>query len=92
MSENWALRKRPPRLERRFEFSNYEETRDFLDRAAELAEREGYYPDMGFSRTHVNITLYPQDEGDEVGESLMRYASLIDALVPTARRTNESAE
>ena len=83
MSENWSLRKRPARLERRIEFSDYNETREFLDQAAEVAEREGYYPDMSFGRTHVSITLYPQNEGDEVNDDLMRYAKLLDALVPT---------
>lgn len=89
MSENWSLRKRPARLERRIEFSDYNETREFLDKAAEIAEREGYYPDMSFGRTHVSITLYPQIEGDEVSDDLKRYAKLLDALVPDSGLTDE---
>jgi len=88
MSENWVRRKRPARLERRIEFSDYEETRDFLERAADLAESQGYYPDMSFGRTHVSITLQPQDDSEEVSEELVRYAQLMDALVPQARLTN----
>ena len=88
MSENWSLRKRPARLERRIEFSDYNETRDFLDKAAEVAEREGYYPDMSFGRTHVSITLYPQNEGDEVNDDLKRYAKLLDVLVSDSGSTN----
>lgn len=85
MSEHWVERKRPARLERRIEFADYEETREFLDRAADLAEQRGYYPDMSFSRTHVSITLQPQNEGDEVGEELLQYAKLLDALVAPAQ-------
>jgi pterin-4a-carbinolamine dehydratase len=85
MSDNWVIRKRPARLERRIEFSDYEQTRDFLDRAATLAESQGYYPDMSFGRTHVCITLNPQSEADEVSEELLRYAHLMDALLPAAR-------
>jgi len=88
MSENWVLRKRPARLERRIEFSDYEQIREFLDRTAELSESQGYYPDMSFSRTHVSITLQPQDDSDEVGDELMRYAQLVDVLVPEARNSN----
>lgn len=87
MSEHWVVRKRPARLERRFEFSDYEETRTFLDRAAELAERHGYYPDMSFSRTHVSITLQPTDESGELNDELLQYARLMDALVPVAELT-----
>lgn len=88
MSENWVIRKRPARLERRIEFSDYEETRTFLDRAADLAKEQGNYPDMSFSRTQVSITLYPQNEALEVGEDLLRYATLIDELAPAAHQTH----
>lgn len=82
MSTNWVTRKRPARLERRFEFADYEATREFLDRAAELSESRGHYPDMNFSRTHVSITLRPEEDSDEVSEAMLEYAQLIDALVP----------
>lgn len=88
MSQNWKARTRPARLERRVEFSDFEETRDFLDRAAELAKSHGNYPDMSFGRTYVSITLYPDSETDEVSDELRRYASLIDALLPPAQATH----
>jgi len=88
MSENWVTRKRPARLERRIEFSDYEETREFLDRAADLSEKEGYYPDMSFGRTHVSVTLRPEDDSDEVNEAMLKYAHLMDVLVPAARLTH----
>jgi hypothetical protein len=36
-------------LERRYEFPDYPRLRDFLDRAAELSEREGLYPGLGLA-------------------------------------------
>lgn len=89
MSDNWVIRKRPARLEGRFEFSEYEETRVFLDRAAELAESEGYYPDMSFGRTHVSITLQPEEDAEEVPESIWRYARLVDELLPATQQTKD---
>lgn len=82
MNKNWVVRTRPARLERRIEFTDYEETRDFLDRAAALAESHGNYPDMSFGRTYVSITLYPGSETDQVDDELQRYAGLIDELLP----------
>ncbi len=91
MSDNWKVRKRPVRLERRFEFESYDETRDFLDLAAELAEQEGYYPDMSFGRTHVSMTLQSEEEEDEVNEKIVRYAKMLDELVPPAPRTIDTS-
>ncbi len=85
MSSDWFTRKKPAQLERRIEFSDYQQTRDFLERAAELAESEGYYPDMGFGRTYVSITLCPKDDKGEVNEDMRRYAGLLDELVLAAR-------
>lgn len=80
MSETWQVRKRPARLEGRFEFSDYTATRDFLDRLGELSERENRYPNLGFGRTYVNITLDTGDDADEVDEATWRIARLIDEL------------
>ena len=38
MSQQWQERNRPQRLERRYQFADYTALRDFLDRAAELAD------------------------------------------------------
>ncbi len=82
MSSDWFTRKKPAQLERRIEFSDYQQTRDFLERVAELSESEGYYPDMSFGRTHVSITLRSEDDVDEVNEDMLRYARQVDQLIP----------
>ena len=61
MSQAWVERKRPLRLEKRYEFDSYEILRDFLDRAAELSENQGLYPDMGFGKDYVNMTIHSDD-------------------------------
>jgi len=89
MSSNWLTRKKPARLERRIEFSDYEQTREFLEKAADLAESEGYYPDMSFGRTHVSIVIDHEDDGgQEISERMLRYAQLLDELVPTEKLIN----
>ena len=61
----WEERKRPIRLEKRFEFDDYHATRNFLDRLGELSEAKKIFPDISFGKTYVNITLRPQSEDDD---------------------------
>jgi len=81
MKNGWKERQRPNRLENQYQFGDYEELRGFLDRAAELSEREDFYPDMGFGKDYVNITIH-MDEGEtEIGDSQRKFAQELDALV-----------
>lgn len=45
----------------RFEFSDYNQLRRFLDRLAELSKSEGFYPNINFGKTYANISI--DDEG-----------------------------
>jgi pterin-4a-carbinolamine dehydratase len=80
MSQQWQERARPERLERRYQFVDYESLRDFLDRAAALSEREGLYPDMGFGRDYVNMTIHCSEEDNTLGDQQRRLAQELDAL------------
>ncbi len=80
MNEKWRERERPNRLEKRYGFADYEALRDFLDRAAELSEREGLYPDMGFGRDYVNITIHVAEGADELAPAQRDFAEQLDAL------------
>ena len=79
MTEPWQERKRPARLERRYEFASYDQLRDFLDQAAEVSEEMGYFPDMAFGRKHVSVTITAED-GGEVTDHLRLFAGRLDAL------------
>jgi 4a-hydroxytetrahydrobiopterin dehydratase len=80
MSNQWQERIRPVRLERRYEFADYNSLRDFLDRAAEISEREGLFPDMGFGRDYVNVTIHTDQNSEVLGESQRRLAAELEAL------------
>lgn len=80
MSNQWQERIRPVRLERRYEFPDYATLRDFLDRAAEVSEREGLFPDMGFGRDYVNVTIHTDVGSDVLGDSQRCLATELDAL------------
>ncbi len=87
MNHNWQERSRPARLERRSEFDNYQALRDFLDRAADLSEREGLYPDMGFGRDYVNMTIRADEGSNAPSEKQRRFAQLLDELCPQGAPT-----
>ena len=78
----WNKRSRPERLERRFEFSTYEQTRDFLDRLGDLCELRKRFPDISFGKNYVNLTLRPdsEEEDSNLTESENGFASEIDNL------------
>ena len=80
MSNQWQERSRPLRMERRYEFPDYYSLRNFLDRAAEVSEREGLFPDMGFGRDYVNITIHSDENAGELGETQRRLAVAYDDL------------
>jgi len=80
VSAQWRERKRPLCLEQRYEFGSYDALRDFLDRAAELSERDSLYPDMGFGRDYVNVTIHADEGSDALTEEQRQFADLLDAL------------
>jgi len=80
MSLEWRERKRPLCLEKRYEFGGYSVLRDFLDQAAELSERESLYPDMGFGRDYVNVTIHADEGSDSLTDKQRQFADWLDTL------------
>ncbi len=78
--EGWTEVERPPSLYRRFEFAAYPETRAFLDRLAHLSKETGLYPDLSFSRTYVNVTVYASG-GAAIDAEAREFAARAETLV-----------
>ncbi len=78
-SEGWTEVEKPSLLYRRFEFAAYPETRAFLDRLAGLSKETGLYPDLSFSRTYVNVTVYGSG-GADVGAEAREFAARAEAI------------
>ena len=77
--DGWTEVERPPSLYRRFEFAAYPETRAFLDRLARLSKETGLYPDLSFTRTHVNVTVYGSG-GAAVDAEARKFAARAEAI------------
>ena len=77
--EGWTEVERPPSLHRRFEFAAYSETRAFLDRLAGLSKETGLYPDLSFTPTRVNVTVYGSG-GAAVDTEARKFAARVEAI------------
>lgn len=80
LSAEWHERKRPVRLERRYNFDDYDSLRDFLDDAADLSEEMSYYPDMGFGKDYVNITIHLEEDAEGISDEQREFAARLDKL------------
>ena len=76
----WQRRERPLRLERRIEFSDYEDTRVFLDALGALCEETCVYPNQIFGRTYVNLTLFA-DDNQVLSEDALAFSERTEAIL-----------
>ena len=76
----WKECKCPPRMERRYQFEDYDALRDFLDAAAEASEKCDFFPDMAFGRSHLNVTIHPDEGSDILSELQREFADTLDAI------------
>lgn len=76
----WEVRGKPPTLFRRFEFSRYTATRDFLDALAALSEAQNLHPqNINFGTTYANISLEMGENGLSEAAAY-DFAARVDAL------------
>ena len=80
MSDEWFERKQPKTLEKRYSFPNYSSLREFLDKAAELSEKEGLYPDMGFGTDYVNVTIHADEGATEMSSGQRKFSEQLVEL------------
>ena len=64
----WEVRKSPLRLERRFEFDNYQQSSQFMKEIDSLCKENKIYPNISFGTKFVSITILPDIEEISVEE------------------------
>ncbi len=77
----WHERKRPVCLEKRFEFNDYDSTRNFLDVLGDFSEKTQRFPDISFGKTYVNITIRPESEDADLSAADHLFAKEIDGFL-----------
>ena len=79
---NWQVQQNQAMMTRRLDFANYAQTRMFLDHLAQLSEQTGYFPDLSFAKTYVNISVTPRQE--TLGPAEYSFAERVDELAERA--------
>ena len=64
----WKEKKSPLRLERRFEFDNYQQSSKFMEEIDSLCKENKIYPNISFGTKFVSITILPDIEEISVEE------------------------
>ena len=64
----WDEKKSPLRLERRFEFDNYQQSSKFMKEIDSLCKENKIYPNISFGTNFVSITILPDIEEISVEE------------------------
>jgi 4a-hydroxytetrahydrobiopterin dehydratase len=59
----WSLAEAATRLERRFEFRDFVAAMQFVNRVADVAEKEGHHPDIAIHWNKVDLTLWTHKIG-----------------------------
>ena len=54
----WDLKESPSRIEKRFEFDNYQKISLFMSKIEELCKSQNLYPNISFGKNFVSITLF----------------------------------
>ena len=58
----WNHRESPSRIEKRFEFEEYQKISIFLKKIDELCKEKNIYPNISFGKNFVGITIFLDSE------------------------------
>ena len=58
----WNQRESPPRIEKRFEFEEYQKISIFLEKINKLCKEKNIYPNISFGKNFVGITIFLDSE------------------------------
>ena len=64
----WEEKKSPLRLERRFEFDNYQQSSEFMKEIDSLCKNNKIYPNISFGSNFVSITIFSDFEEISIRE------------------------
>jgi len=76
----WSLEENATRLHRRYEFRDFVEAMKFVNRVADVAEREGHHPDIAIHWNKVDLVLWTHKIGG-LHENDFILAAKVDRLL-----------
>lgn len=80
VDSSWKLQKDPDRIKRTFEFANFKKALEFVNKVADIAEKEGHHPNIKiYDYKMVDIALWTHKIGG-LHENDFIMAAKIDRL------------
>ena len=58
----WNQRESPSRIEKRFEFEEYQKISIFLKKIDELCKEKNIYPNISFGKNFVSVSIFLESE------------------------------
>ena len=87
---HWSLEEGVTRLVRRFEFSDFLQAMQFVNRVAGIAEAEGHHPDIAIHWNKVDLVLWTHSIGGLHANDFI-VAAKVDRLLDERRGAGEPA-
>lgn len=66
-------------LTRQFKFSDYDETLDFVNKVAKIAEKQNHHPDITFGYNTVKVSITDHEKGG-VSDKCHKFMKEVDKL------------
>lgn len=66
------------KLEKEFQFNDFSEALDFINKLAEICENENHHPEINWVYNKIKLSLCTHDAGDTITEKDINLSRLID--------------
>jgi len=68
------------KLEKSFQFKDFSESLDFINKLAIICESENHHPEINWAYNKINLKLSTHDAGDIITEKDIKLSKLIDEI------------
>jgi 4a-hydroxytetrahydrobiopterin dehydratase len=68
------------KLEKSFQFKDFSESLDFINKLAVICESENHHPEINWIYNKINLKLSTHDAGDIITEKDIKLSNLIDEI------------
>ena len=74
----WNQRESPLRIEKRFEFEEYQKISKFMKKLDDLCKEKNIYPNISFGKNFVSLSIFL--DRDEISSKEKEFSKDIDAF------------
>jgi len=79
-SVNYNWKEVDNKLEKSFQFKDFSEALDFINKLAIICESENHHPEINWLYNKINLKLSTHDAGDIITEKDIKLSNLIDEI------------